>query len=1059
MNIRNARPEDLMNMQHCNLLCLPENYQMKYYFYHGLSWPQLSYIAEDENGKIVGYVLAKMEEDPDDVPHGHITSLAVKRSHRRLGLAQKLMDQASRAMIENFNAKYVSLHVRKSNRAALHLYSNTLKFQISEVEPKYYADGEDAYAMKRDLAHMADELRKPGVRVSGPEVPAGPLGSGDQERESERDSGGDSKELSELPHSGEETCQDCFSSEFHPVAATMSSHVKLRRERASVVDYDIQVKEVRCQLVDQLKVLDLQIEQKSQQLQDLTDYLRRRGEIEGEYARSLEKLAEKFTSRIKRKDPSSHSVAQVWLTLLSQTRQDSKDHSALSESCSNFLIQPLTHCLEYTQRLAKKSKDICTQLQDGLLKVTTELQTAWRTYYQYHSDYMCAEGKLKEAEKQEEKQKQSAAKKLERLIEKRQCKVNEIYLKCSKARNDYLLNLAAANVSMNKYYLQDISTLIDCTDVGYHFSVGRVMQAYLSSRWRSQQNLGTGLQQLQESVSALDQSRDRDRLLQDHDNTFTMPLRFPYQPHEGDQVSEVSAEHEMRCELETRFKQIQARLKTVTLETEEANKSMLAAQSSLLDNIGDDDLELTIGNSSSQEGNTEILTVKPSVARRRANLQETENLYFTKVKEYLIGSSLVSKLQAKHDLLKVAVEKAETSNGHQPRHNGKSIRVKKNYSSTNLMHNYKLFSGDMLSFIQASGQQIPYVVESCIRFINLNGLHHEGIFRVPGSQMEIINLRDAFERGEDPLAERRYDMDSVAGVLKLYFRSLENPLFPIDTTSVLLEFAQIKNETERAAQLKTVVSSYPKPVIIVMRYLFAFLYHVSQYSDENMMQPYNLAVCFGPSLVRGAQDDDVVTLQAQINALVKNLILQHEGIFPGQSEVQGPVYEKCMTLEEDDSETLIEEGDVEAEYTQSKDELETGCSVDNSPSSFAVPTQKFDKRPRANSSGSIEQKRYPAGGGIFPTSGKMMLQIPVGPQGRPRRVPSPGYRLQEHLTEDTGVNVDKDVCRQMDSVFRELLSRQTSQEPSSTSSFQSKGKRDGRRGRGAGLFRSADPLE
>lgn len=42
---------------------------------------------------------------------------------------------------------------------------------------------------------------------------------------------------------------------------------------------------------------------------------------------------------------------------------------------------------------------------------------AWRTYYQYHSDYLCAELKLKEAEKQEEKQKQSA-KKLERLIEK-----------------------------------------------------------------------------------------------------------------------------------------------------------------------------------------------------------------------------------------------------------------------------------------------------------------------------------------------------------------------------------------------------------------------------------------------------------------------------------------------------------------------------------------------------------------------------------------------------------------------------------------------------------------
>lgn len=75
---------------------------------------------------------------------------------------------------------------------------------------------------------------------------------------------------------------------------------------------------------------------------------------------------------------------------------------------------------------------------------------------------------------------------------------------------------------------------------------------------------------------------------------------------------------------------------------------------------------------------------------------------------------------------------------------------------------------------------------------------------------------------------------------------------------------------------------------------------VSQYSDENMMQPYNLAVCFGPSLVRGQSDDDVVTLQPQINALVKNIIIQHESIFPSQSELQGPVYEKCMTLEEDD---------------------------------------------------------------------------------------------------------------------------------------------------------------
>lgn len=33
---------------------------LQYYFYHALSWPQLLYVAEDYDGTIVGYVLAKM---------------------------------------------------------------------------------------------------------------------------------------------------------------------------------------------------------------------------------------------------------------------------------------------------------------------------------------------------------------------------------------------------------------------------------------------------------------------------------------------------------------------------------------------------------------------------------------------------------------------------------------------------------------------------------------------------------------------------------------------------------------------------------------------------------------------------------------------------------------------------------------------------------------------------------------------------------------------------------------------------------------------------------------
>lgn len=121
---------------------------MKYYFYHLLSWPQLLWVAEDFDGKIVGYVLAKMEEDDSQPKHGHITSLSVLRTHRKRGIATELMRRSQQEMQQVFDAIYVSLHVRKSNRAAFHLYSKTLSYKVHDVEKGYYADGEDAYDMR-----------------------------------------------------------------------------------------------------------------------------------------------------------------------------------------------------------------------------------------------------------------------------------------------------------------------------------------------------------------------------------------------------------------------------------------------------------------------------------------------------------------------------------------------------------------------------------------------------------------------------------------------------------------------------------------------------------------------------------------------------------------------------------------------------------------------------------------------------------------------------------------------------------------------------------------------
>ena len=61
-------------------------------------------------------------------------------------------------MLETYNAAYVSLHVRVSNVAALHLYRDTLGFAVEKTEAKYYADGEDAFSMRMDLSKLKEQL-------------------------------------------------------------------------------------------------------------------------------------------------------------------------------------------------------------------------------------------------------------------------------------------------------------------------------------------------------------------------------------------------------------------------------------------------------------------------------------------------------------------------------------------------------------------------------------------------------------------------------------------------------------------------------------------------------------------------------------------------------------------------------------------------------------------------------------------------------------------------------------------------------------------------------------
>ncbi|XP_044024175.1 SLIT-ROBO Rho GTPase-activating protein 3-like isoform X3 [Siniperca chuatsi] len=722
----------------------------------------------------------------------------------------------------------------------------------------------------------------------------------------------------------------------------MSSHAKVKKDKEIIAEYETQVKEIRNQLVEQFRCLEQQSESRLQLLQDLQEFFRRKAELQLEYSRGLDKLAERYSAKIRtsrehqhfKKDHNLLSTVNCWYLVLDQTRRESRDHATLSDIYNNNVIVRLAHVGEDVIRLFKKSKDIGVQMHEELVKVTNELYTVMKTYHMYHTESLSAESKLKEAEKQEEKhigkandisssllryghderpQRRSSVKKMEKMKEKRQAKYSENKLKCTKARNDYLLNLAATNALVAKYYIHDVSDMIDCCDLGYHASLARTLRTYLSAEYSLETSRHEGLDLLEGAVDAMDIRGDKLKFMDTHSQIFCPPARFDYQPHMGDEVCQVSAQQPVQTELLMRHHQLQSRLATLKIENEEVKKTLDATMQTLQDMLTVEDFDVSEAFQHSQStesvksASSDSYMSKANITKRRANQQETEGFYFTKYKEYLNGSNLIVKLQAKHDLLKQTLgegERAEYGTTRpplfplNPRECG-SLDLAPFLTVSCLTAIWRpSFRGrrNVRARSQDSGQPIPVVVESCVRYINLYGLQQQGIFRVPGSQVEVNDIKNAFERGEDPLVDDQsdHDINSVAGVLKLYFRGLENPLFPKERFLDLMSTTKLDSGPERAHHLQQIIVTLQRPVIIVMRYLFAFLNHLSQYSDENMMDPYNLAICFGPTLMPIPDEQDPVSCQAHVNEVIKTIIIHHEAIFPTQRELEGPVYEKCM---------------------------------------------------------------------------------------------------------------------------------------------------------------------
>ncbi|XP_053377967.1 SLIT-ROBO Rho GTPase-activating protein 1-like isoform X3 [Mercenaria mercenaria] len=735
----------------------------------------------------------------------------------------------------------------------------------------------------------------------------------------------------------------------------MGSERKSKKEKELMIEFENHSKDIRQQLSEQLKCLESRLETQMAMVQEVQEFYRRKADLEAEYSRNLEKLVKSTWARHKQeKQKREHwdkfSTFNCWSQLLEITRKQSHDHGILAEICGSHVFNRLSEIQDNSQRIFKKCREIGSESHEDMLKILYELQKAMKTYHQYQTDSKQAEEGLKKVQSQKAKVEQQLSgkslsgsrkfKKIEKLEDEKQDKYSVNKLKALHARNEYLLNIEVANAAINKYFSDDVSDLMDCMDFGYHNSIRGTVMIYQTAHCNLRNSHTAAIDSLNDVISHMDPLTDKQRFLELNNQAFMLPKKFEFQSCRGDEVRQVSAQKPVQDQLLQSYKSSQRVLDQLKLDNDETWKSLEATEKSLTELINRKDIDVT---SLFTDENTPPRSPHESDKKRSQRL-ETEGYYLNKFRSYTLSSNRIARLQAKYSAIQKALGEDASSTGIRIRKGSQQLVLSELCSRLRLhrppslppkpkkrrigrnpnIGPAKLFGGNLEEYIEASGLEIPTVMKSCIRVLNLYGMHHQGIFRIPGSQVEINDLKNAFEKGDDPLADEEdacEKINSAAGVLKMFFRELKPPLFPLPLFDELIACSML-DEQAKIDKIKELLLSLPRPIIIVMRYLFAFLNHLSEYSDENMMDPYNLAICFGPTLIPIPPDRDQVTFQTNVNEVIKTIIRNQDEIFPNDG---GEVYEKCIVdmgqdsldgMEDEEGESSIQSDDDDDEDTE-----------------------------------------------------------------------------------------------------------------------------------------------
>lgn len=159
---------------------------------------------------------------------------------------------------------------------------------------------------------------------------------------------------------------------------------------------------------------------------------------------------------------------------------------------------------------------------------------------------------------------------------------------------------------------------------------------------------------------------------------------------------------------------------------------------------------------------------------------------------------------------------------------------------------------------------LPKVLVDTYRYLRSSCLSVEGLFRVPPNAALLDILREAVDRGQ-VIKWNEWGPYTAAALVKLYYRSLPEPIFPHEFYERLISLTneaedEERNEDNVFSTVRSLLNSEEKGLpkssrVLLLKHLLPLLALVAQNSGVNRMTPLNLAVCIAGSLVRS---DDMV---------------------------------------------------------------------------------------------------------------------------------------------------------------------------------------------------------